>query len=350
MRQSQEIPVLQGSLFKLKTGLLRSWQKRWFRIEGDKLVYYRDREDLEHLGWIDLSSSQVVKSVAEVEEPWSFALDTREPDARRYILRAVKKEHYSLWIEMLERLTGRFKAEKQVSSMSLKALRQSSQASFRAADAPVEAAPRNKSPRAGDGNDSDDSDGGAGEEFEEHGSHVQALREVHSMLDKIRGQEELLNEIVKRVEKFKQKAFGLEEMLEFKRDSIPEPAKKVNSLMKGYTHIEKLIEKLAATDANNSKKGSAAGSQEAELRMKLMLQRSEAQLSGERRQRRELEERLFRSEVMAMKLNELLSGRDANWIDVNKLWHDCRKAGVDSADFGAWIQNYIVLQKTRQIV
>ncbi len=30
--------VVQGYLEKLHTGLFRSWQRRWFRVEGDKLM------------------------------------------------------------------------------------------------------------------------------------------------------------------------------------------------------------------------------------------------------------------------------------------------------------------------
>lgn len=63
-----------------------------------------------------------------------------------------------------------------------------------------------------------------------------------------------------------------------------------------------------------------------------LVQRAEAQLANEKRQRRELEERLFRSEVMSMKLNELLSGRDVNWIDVNALWASCLREQVPSAE------------------
>ena len=40
---------------------------------------------------------------------------------------------------------------------------------------------------------------------------------------------------------------------------------------------------------------------------------------------------------MSMKLNELLSGRDVNTIDANKLWHECRKAGIESSEYGSWI-------------
>jgi hypothetical protein len=58
----------------------------------------------------------------------------------------------------------------------------------------------------------------------------------------------------------------------------------------------------------------------------------QGQLANEKRQRKELEERLFRSEVMSMKLNELLSGRDVNWIDVNVLWANCLREQVASSE------------------
>ncbi len=95
------------------------------------------------------------------------------------------------------------------------------------------------------------------------------------------------------------------------------------------------------SDATGSAR-SAAGAQEAEVRMKLVVQRAEAQLAQEKRSRRELEERLFRSEVMSMKLNELLSGRDVNWIDVNKLWSVCQREQVPSSEYASWVQQRIV--------
>jgi hypothetical protein len=48
---------------------------------------------------------------------------------------------------------------------------------------------------------------------------------------------------------------------------------------------------------------------------------------------------------MSMKLNELLSARDVNWIDVNKLWAQCQKEQVPSADYASWIQKHIVNQR-----
>ena len=300
-------------------------------------MYYKEREDLEHLGWIDLSSTVVIRSVPEVEEPLTFALDSLEPERRVYILRAGKKEHFTMWLDMLMHLTVKFKAEKEVSVMSLKE-RQNSRAEI----AIGERSPRRS--RNGSGDPSEDS-----EEVEEHGSQLQALKELQVILERVRGQEELLNEAAKKVEKWKQKAFALEELLEFQRESVVDPAKKLNSLMKGYTQIERLVERLGdVTVAGRG--GRAAGSHEAEMRVKLMLQRSEAQVAQERRQRRELEERLFRSEVMSMKLNELLSGRDVNTIDANKLWHECRKAGIESSEYGSWIQAKIVAHRTMRVV
>ena len=321
-------------------------------------MYYKEREDLEHLGWIDLSCTVVMKTAPEVEEPFSFVLNSTEPEERRYVMRAAKAEHYNLWVETLQRVSGRFKTEKEVSSFA-RAFRQRSRADLHASDG----GERPKSPRKS-GRSSHNEDGEAvsngningddsesGEEieeleYEEHGSHSQALKEVEAVLEKVKGQEAILNVLMKRVEKFKQKAFALEELLVFDRDRLLEPAKKVNSLMKSYTMIERSIEQLS----HDTLKQKSAGNQETEMRMKLMVQRAESQVASERKGRRELEERLFRSEVMSMKLNELLSGRDVNWIDVNRLWLDCRRAGIESADFASWIQGRIVSEKTRVIV
>lgn len=101
-------------MFKKKTGLLgSSFQKRWFRIEGDKLVYYKDRDDLEHLGWIDLSEARVVRNPPEEPDPFVFVL---ELPGRKYVLKASKKEHFNAWVDTLDKWTGKFQAEKAVST------------------------------------------------------------------------------------------------------------------------------------------------------------------------------------------------------------------------------------------
>lgn len=152
------------------------------------------------------------------------------------------------------------------------------------------------------------------------------------------------------MEKFKQKAFVLQELLEFKRDAVGDPARRINSLMKvcfvllksvlmlnlvckGYTSLERSIEDVTRSLSHHADGPSRSGTQEAEVRMRLVVQRAEAQLANEKRMRRELEERLFRSEVMSMKLNELLSGRDVNWIDANVLWANCLRDQVPSSEY-----------------
>jgi hypothetical protein len=112
---SAEIPVLQGALFKKKTGLLgSSFQKRWFRIEGDKLMYYKEREDLEHLGVIELSNCKVNRNPGPEEtDPFVFVLELPN---RRFVLKASKKEHFTIWVETLEKWTNKFRQEREVSS------------------------------------------------------------------------------------------------------------------------------------------------------------------------------------------------------------------------------------------
>ncbi len=357
---SSEIPVLQGALSKKKVGLLGgvSWQKRWFRIEGDKLVYYKDREDLEHLGWIDMSESRVMRAPADEPDPFVFVL---ESSGRRYVLKASKKEHYNLWCDTLDKWTGKFKAEKQVSFIS----RQPSSISIPS----LNGHSNNKSPRnsedAGAGGAAGASGGGRDDQRGGAGGmgltgnevslspvdgmappaegHAQALAQVQQILEKVKYQETLLNTAMKKVEKFKQKAFVLQELLEFKRDTVLDPARRINTLMKGYTSLERSIEDITRSMPNEGGGGiRAAGAQEMEVRMKLVVQRAETQLAQEKRNRRELEERLFRSEVMSMKLNELLSGRDVNWIDVNKLWAVCQREQVPSSEYASWVQQRIV--------
>ena len=181
--------------------------------------------------------------------------------------------------------------------------------------------------------------------------HAQALAQVQQILERVKQQEALVNTAMKKVEKFKQKAFVLQELLEFKRDTVTDPARRINNLMKSYTSLERTIEDItrSLSDANGGGgPRAAAGAQEAEVRMKLVVQRAEAQLAQEKRSRRELEERLFRSEVMSMKLNELLSGRDVNWIDVNKLWAMCQREQVPSAEYASWVQQRIVTRPPMQ--
>jgi hypothetical protein len=88
------VPELQGYLEKLHIGLFRAWQRRWFRVEGDKLMYYKAKDDLEHLGWIDLSMCTIIADYVEDtgsgNQGCTFAI---EVPGRRYVLKASKREH-----------------------------------------------------------------------------------------------------------------------------------------------------------------------------------------------------------------------------------------------------------------
>lgn len=137
MQGSHDTPVVQGYLEKLHVGLFRAWQRRWFRIEGDKLMYYKDKEDLEHLGWIDLSECTIDVDVAEeVEDACAFAINV---PGRRYLLKASKREHKGergwrcnceeeahlpftktkkdTWVKALVLWSGVFQVEKRVTSV-----------------------------------------------------------------------------------------------------------------------------------------------------------------------------------------------------------------------------------------
>jgi hypothetical protein len=107
--------------------------------------------------------------------------------------------------------------------------------------------------------------------------HAQSLAKVQQVLEKVMQQEVLLNAAIQKIEKFKQKAFVLQELLEFKRDTVGDPARRINSLMKGYTSLEQSIEEVTKSlwTHNNAGEVSRSGAQEAEVRMKLVVQRAE---------------------------------------------------------------------------
>lgn len=124
--------------------------------------------------------------------------------------------------------------------------------------------------------------------------------------------------------------------------------------MKGYTSLERSILDVArstgsvggGSGSNSNSDGgperkNVAGQQEAEIRMKLVLQRAQGELAQERKARADLEEKLFRSEAMSMKLNAVLSGQEVNALNVDELWAKCKKEGVRSDSYKIWIQQHM---------
>jgi hypothetical protein len=191
-----------------------------------------------------------------------------DKEHRTFILRAAKKEHYTLWVETLSKLSEKFRSEREISlygrsgDKSPREMRNNNELDF---DTEMEKAERS-----------------SGDELTPH------LQQIRALLEKVNLLEELLNSAEKTVEKFKQKAYALEELLEFQRDKVAEPDKKINALMLRYTSVEKAI-----TALNKVNDGAGpVGAHEVEIRMKLMMQRSEQNLKEEKKNRKELEERL----------------------------------------------------------
>ena len=45
MQGGQQKPPLEGYLEKQGDDVFKSWKKRWFALDGDKLIYYRNQSD-----------------------------------------------------------------------------------------------------------------------------------------------------------------------------------------------------------------------------------------------------------------------------------------------------------------
>ncbi len=75
-------------------------------------------------------------------------------------------------------------------------------------------------------------------------THAECLAELCAVIDNVLAQELRLNAAVKEVEKFKQKAFVLQELLEFQRDAVPDPQVRLEAIRKGYGAVERAMEQL----------------------------------------------------------------------------------------------------------
>eukprot|EP01124_Arcella_intermedia_P004449 TRINITY_DN12532_c0_g4_i2.p1 TRINITY_DN12532_c0_g4~~TRINITY_DN12532_c0_g4_i2.p1 ORF type:complete len:504 (+),score=135.26 TRINITY_DN12532_c0_g4_i2:1515-3026(+) len=83
------LPKLSGWLQRQDDALFSTWKKRYFRLEGDKLYWFRNDQELEHLGFI---------SLREVEEVSKRRMDPSKSNLFQLELR-LKKSRMFLWCE-----------------------------------------------------------------------------------------------------------------------------------------------------------------------------------------------------------------------------------------------------------
>lgn len=250
----------------------------------------QEKDDLEHLGWVDLSVCTIEHKVPESPDPLCFAVVV--PD-RRYVLRASKAEHRDTWLKALVLWSGVFQAEKQVTAAVETVDLSGGQAAEVQADECLAAL------------------GGLIDNVLERVRGAARGTGLRFALTRVGEQEARVNEVVKRIERFKQKAFALKEKLEFQRDRVADPRARLEAIQESHDRVELALGQLGADSS-----GAAA---------------------AVRDQVRQLHEELFRSKVRVAALSEDLAGRSGAWLDAAQLWAAARRAGVPASEYDNWI-------------
>ena len=102
-KAGEAMPELEGYLGKQKKKKKKdmgrvTYQKRWFKLEGTKLVYYKSHRDLERVG--DIALSTVSGARVDTEDSTLFHLEVH---SRIFTLKAETEELAKEWVTNIER-------------------------------------------------------------------------------------------------------------------------------------------------------------------------------------------------------------------------------------------------------
>lgn len=123
VEEAPELSILSGWLWKLG-GHMKSWQRRWFVLTEDKLLYYTAPERTQRKGIIALENVSV-RRTSDRSRDYCFELfsrrdsgiDTRKSDREgvvsvgyhtTYRMAAGSAEEYEQWVSSLQLITDRF--------------------------------------------------------------------------------------------------------------------------------------------------------------------------------------------------------------------------------------------------
>eukprot|EP01124_Arcella_intermedia_P004448 TRINITY_DN12532_c0_g4_i1.p1 TRINITY_DN12532_c0_g4~~TRINITY_DN12532_c0_g4_i1.p1 ORF type:complete len:167 (+),score=29.69 TRINITY_DN12532_c0_g4_i1:449-949(+) len=84
------LPKLSGWLQRQDDALFSTWKKRYFRLEGDKLYWFRNDQELEHLGFISLREvEEVSKRRMDPSKSNLFQLELRLKKSRMFLMKII---------------------------------------------------------------------------------------------------------------------------------------------------------------------------------------------------------------------------------------------------------------------
>eukprot|EP00005_Dracoamoeba_jomungandri_P002400 CAMPEP_0174251030 /NCGR_PEP_ID=MMETSP0439-20130205/999_1 /TAXON_ID=0 /ORGANISM="Stereomyxa ramosa, Strain Chinc5" /LENGTH=666 /DNA_ID=CAMNT_0015331253 /DNA_START=35 /DNA_END=2036 /DNA_ORIENTATION=+ len=101
------LPYKKGYLHKKgDIGLVKTWKKRWFSLEGDKLLYYKSKDDYTPINFVSLSN---VEQILLTNKPFD-ATSKKDPEAcfqviipgRIYHLKAENQVSQNDWTDVLQ--------------------------------------------------------------------------------------------------------------------------------------------------------------------------------------------------------------------------------------------------------
>lgn len=95
----KNLPIRQGYLTK-KGSVVKNWKRRWFILDNQTLVYYKNKGDIDSAGIINLDRCKITyENNIAIGKPYSFEIHTID---RIYYLYADSKEDLDGWLRSLQ--------------------------------------------------------------------------------------------------------------------------------------------------------------------------------------------------------------------------------------------------------
>jgi len=96
-------------------GITKIWRMRWFRLQGEKLLYFRSEESEELLGAIDLRNVTDVVVPSTSQKSFIFQLQTA---GRSFLLSVEKQSHLDYWVSGIKAALDRIRSPSSSSASS----------------------------------------------------------------------------------------------------------------------------------------------------------------------------------------------------------------------------------------
>eukprot|EP00300_Choanocystis_sp_HF-7_P030520 c39374_g1_i1.p1 GENE.c39374_g1_i1~~c39374_g1_i1.p1 ORF type:complete len:113 (+),score=6.74 c39374_g1_i1:41-379(+) len=82
--------------------VIKTWKRRWFKLSGNTLSYYKNREDITPTGVIDLRNCRTVKVCMEPSIGRTHTLEVAVP-GRTYYLSCDEDDEMNEWLGAISR-------------------------------------------------------------------------------------------------------------------------------------------------------------------------------------------------------------------------------------------------------